>query len=166
MVASSPNFFAISAKFFFFSTTDFRLSIFAFSVWGNKNNTGAVSAGKNPDADALAYQAANATNYLANYSLAVGFAQQQEAIITQKYIALNMIGGDEAWNEYRRTGYPASSASVAAAPVNTIISIASVSTAADRLPTRLLYPSTEFTYNAANVPTGVNKYSTKIFWAK
>jgi hypothetical protein len=34
------------------------------------------------------------------------------------------------------------------------------------LPTRLLYPSTEFTYNAANVPGNIDKYSTKIFWAK
>src|SRR5579863_2917408 len=59
--------------------------------------------------DAAAYQAANSTKYLANYSLAATPAQQLEAIITQKYIALNYINGEEAWSEYRRTGYPVSS---------------------------------------------------------
>jgi len=132
-----------------------------------KNSTGAVTAGKDPVADATAYQAANATKYIANYGLAVGQAQQLEAIITQKYIALNFLFGDEAWNEYRRTGYPASNSDInAATPAQTIVSIAGVSTAADKLPARLLYPSTEFTYNAANVPTGINKYTSKIFWAR
>jgi len=132
-----------------------------------KSNTGVVSAGKDPVADATTYQAANATKYIANYSLATNPAQQLEAIITQKYIALNLIFGDEAWNEFRRTGYPVSNPDISAAtPAQTIVSVAGVSTAPDRLPTRLLYPSTEFTYNSANVPTGVNKYSTKIFWAR
>ena len=132
-----------------------------------KTNTGAIAAGKDPVADATAYQTANATKYIANYGLATGLAQQLEAIITQKYIALNLIFGDEAWNEFRRTGYPVSNPDISAAtPAQTIVSIAGVSTAADRLPTRLLYPSTEFTYNGANVPTNINKYSTKIFWAR
>jgi cytochrome c1 len=131
-----------------------------------KNSTGALGAGRTPDVDAKAYQAANANSYLANLGLATTPEQQLEAIITQKYIALNMIFGDEAWNEYRRTGYPRNNTAVGASPVETFISTATESSAPDRLPTRLLYPSTEFTYNAANVPSDINKYSTKIFWAK
>ncbi len=131
-----------------------------------KNSTGALGAGRTPDVDARAYQAANANSYLANINLAASPEQQLEAIITQKYIALNLIFGDEAWNEYRRTGYPRNNTAVGASAVETFISTETESTAPDRLPTRLLYPSTEFTYNSANVPSDINKYSTKIFWAK
>ncbi|UKT63406.1 SusD/RagB family nutrient-binding outer membrane lipoprotein [Pedobacter mucosus] len=130
-----------------------------------KNSTNATVAGKTPDADATAYQTANATNRLANYTLAVGAAQQLEAIITQKYIALNLLFGDEAWNEYRRTGYPSIVTTPGATATQTIVSTVTESTAADRLPTRLLYPNSEFQYNASNVPT-VDKYTTKIFWAR
>ncbi|RYE12460.1 MAG: SusD/RagB family nutrient-binding outer membrane lipoprotein [Sphingobacteriaceae bacterium] len=130
-----------------------------------KNSTNAIASGKDPVIDGKAYQTTNSTNYLANYNLAVTDDQRLEAIITQKYIALNMLFGDEAWNEYRRTGYPANNASTSATPVQTINSIVSESTATDKLPARLQYPSTEFNYNAANVPT-VDKYMSKIFWAK
>jgi hypothetical protein len=130
-----------------------------------KTSTNATSAGKTPDADATAYQAANATSRLANYNLAVGTAQQLEAIITQKYIALNLLFGDEAWNEYRRTGYPTIITSGAPTATQTFVSIVSQSTAADKLPTRLLYPNSEFQYNASNV-ISVDKYSSKIFWAR
>lgn len=148
------------------AATSFNLGIQSSFRYLYKTSTGAVTAGKDPVADATAYQAANATNRLANFALNTSFAQQQEAIITQKYIALNMIHGDEAWNEYRRTGFPVSSSSNAALPVNTIVSITSASTAADKLPARLLYPATEFTYNSANVPKDVNKYTSKLFYAK
>jgi hypothetical protein len=146
--------------------TNFDLGIQQSYKYLYKNSTGTVTSGKQEVVDAKAYQAANATSYLANIQLATTAEQQLEAIITQKYIALNMIFGDEAWNEYRRTGYPRNNAAVGASPVETIISVATESTAPDKLPTRLLYPSTEFTYNAANVPGNIDKYSTKIFWAK
>ncbi|RBQ05865.1 SusD/RagB family nutrient-binding outer membrane lipoprotein [Pedobacter miscanthi] len=147
--------------------TAFNSGIQASFRYLYKTNTGAIAAGKDPVADAAAYQVANAGSYLANYNLALTPAQQLEAIITQKYIALNLIFGDEAWNEYRRTGYPASNSDInQATPAQTIVSIAGLSTAADKLPARLLYPSTEFTYNSANVPSGINKYTSKIFWAR
>jgi hypothetical protein len=133
-----------------------------------KNAAGAVPAGRNATADAIAYRAANVTApkpYLTNYDLATSDAQRLEAIITQKYIALNMIIGDEAWNEYRRTGYPAVTTSATPQPLETFASLVSEATAADRLPARLLYPNSEFVYNATNVPS-VNKYTTKIFWAR
>ena len=147
--------------------TAFNLGIENSFRYLYKNNLNAISTGKNPVTDAAAYRTANATSYLVNYSLAISPEQQLEAIITQKYIALNMVFGDEAWNEFRRTGYPLSNPDINAVPAaQTIVSVAGESTAADRLPSRLLYPVTEFTYNAANVPTDVNKYTTKIFWAK
>ena len=91
--------------------------------------------------------------------------QQLEAIITQKYIALNFINSSEAWNEYRRTGYPRSS-NFTSDPTTSFASTLSQSSRPDHLPTRILYPASEYSYNAANVPTGVSPYTSLIFWAK
>lgn len=75
-----------------------------------------------------------------------------QAIITQKWVALNGTNGHESWVEYNRTGYP----SGLPLPLN--------NTNADR-PVRLAYPQSELTNNAANVPTQPNVFTQKIFWA-
>lgn len=105
----------------------------------------------------------NKTSYLVNYTQASTNAQKLEAIITQKYIALNFIHSHEGWNEYRRTGYPVVTGTD---PETTFASIKSQSTRADKLPTRLLYPVSEARYNPANVPQGIAPFSSLIFWAK
>ena len=115
--------------------------------------------------DDSAYLAENNTSYLVNFSLAGTPAQQLEAIITQKYIALNMVNSQESWNEYRRTGYPTCS-QFNNDPVNSFASTLSQSSRPDKLPTRILYPASEYSYNAANVPTGISPYTSLIFWAK
>lgn len=115
-------------------------------------------------ADAAAYIADNNASPLVNFDLAVSQAQKTEAIITQKYIALNMVHSHEGWNEYRRTGYPTVTGT---APTTTFASLTSQNTQRpDRLPTRILYPSTEIQYNPANVPGNVNSFTSLIFWAK
>ncbi len=108
------------------------------------------------------YKAANIGNYLVNYSTAASDAQRLEAIITQKYIALNFVNGYEAWQEYKRTGYPAVSG---AAATTTFASTQSVGTTPDKLPVRSLYPTTEYNLNP-NVPpaAGINAWTSKIFW--
>lgn len=116
--------------------------------------------------DAASYQAANSTSYLANFSLATTTAQKTEAIITQKYIAMNFINGEEAWSEYRRTGYPVSSSTVLGNPYGAIASTQSQATRPDHLPTRLPYPASEAATNASNVPQGVSVYTSTIFWAQ
>lgn len=125
--------------------------------------TGAISG--NPAADEAAYLAANPTSPLVNFSLATTTAQKLEAIITQKYIALNMVNSNEAWNEYRRTQYPKLNNAANATGSQTFASSVSQSTRPDRLPTRVLYPTSEAVYNTANVPTGIAVYSSLIFWA-
>lgn len=62
-----------------------------------------------------------------------------EAIITQKYIALNGTSSIEAWIELTRTGYPEG------VPVP--------EESDGTRPVRLLYPASEVSRNAANVPT-------------
>jgi hypothetical protein len=117
-----------------------------------------------PVADFAQYQADNAGSYLVNWSLATTQAKQIEAIITQKYIAVNFINSQEGWNEYRRTGFPVSSTSTTD-PNKSMVSTLSQSTHSDKLPTRILYPASEYSYNANNVPQGISPYTSTIFWA-
>lgn len=126
-----------------------------------------VATNNTPTTQLAKYQADNATSYLVNFALATTQAQKLEAIITQKYIALNMLNNDEGWNEYRRTLYPvsvppsnpASNASNSFSP--SFMTIATPRS--DGLAGRILYPSSEYSYNTANVPSvDVNK--TLVFW--
>lgn len=105
----------------------------------------------NPNAAADAYVTANALPGTEDAAI--------RAIINQKYIAfMNGYDSFEAFNDYRRTGYPDLPSSVDPAALS------------DHLPTRLYYPLSEQqtntdNYNAAGGPT-INPFSTKIFWAK
>lgn len=116
-----------------------------------------------PNIDANNYIKSNNT-YLTQINMAGSNDQKLEAIITQKWIALNMINSWEGYNEYRRTGYPKSSGSN---PVNSFASAESlISARPDRLPTRILYPTSEIQYNGGNVPGNINSQTSLIFWAK
>ena len=108
------------------------------------------------------YLSVNDGNDLVTIEDATGDPERLEAIITQKYIALNMINSDEAWNEYRRTGYPATVPG--GAPSFDIASNKSnVTNRFDRLPTRVMYPSSEQSYNASNY-RAVDYTTELIFW--
>ncbi|MCX2573675.1 SusD/RagB family nutrient-binding outer membrane lipoprotein [Pedobacter sandarakinus] len=128
-----------------------------------KNVSNVVDPSKNVSADVTTYLTTNAASPLANYALATTLDQKIEAIITQKYIALNMISNDEAFNEFRRTMFP-KIVNGSLDPLQTFASRQSVSTHVDKLPTRVLYPATEFSLNTPNVPTNINKFSSLIFW--
>lgn len=73
--------------------------------------------------------------------------QNLERIITQKWLAMFPCGGQEAWTEYRRTGYPR------LFPVVVNNSGGTISTALHIR--RLQYPATEYTGNSAAVAAGV-----------
>ena len=130
-----------------------------------KTPSNTVDPGKDPVGDAKAYMDANSSSYLVNFSLASTTQKKIEAIITQKYIALNFIHGEEAWSEYRRTGYPVSSGITLNNPYGSIASTQSQATRPDKLPTRLPYPTSEAATNADNVPEGISVYTSTIFWA-
>ena len=124
---------------------------------------GTASVADDPKGDATTYIADNAGNPLVDYTAAGSTAAKLEAIITQKYIAMNMVNSQEGYNEYRRTGYPTISGT---SPTGTFASIASQSTRPDKLPSRILYPTSEIQYNPTNVPQGVSSTNATIFWAK
>jgi len=97
------------------------------------------------------YITSGAANRLINFDLAVGTAQQAEAIVTQKWIALNGINGFEAWCEFRRTGYPTGNP------------LTLNQQSGGKFPVRLPYPQNEVNANGANVPK-IDIFNTRIFW--
>ena len=97
------------------------------------------------------------TNYLATAGPAT-----KENILTQKWIAL-FGEGIEAWTEYRRTGYPV----LPARDPRAIFMNNGV------VPTRLQYPSSEYSLNAQQLETGItlnsgpdDKMTTKMWWVE
>jgi hypothetical protein len=79
-----------------------------------------------------------------------------QAIITQKWASLNGYGNLEAYNEYRRTGFPKVPVSI-----YTGVTVKSI-------PRRILYPSSEYSQNASNVQAqgSINQFTSNIFWAQ
>ena len=75
-----------------------------------------------------------------------------EAIITQKWLAVNGITAEQSWFDYSRTGYPSN------------LPISLLATTPDR-PVRLYYVAGELSSNGANVPTQPNAFTAKVFWA-
>lgn len=77
------------------------------------------------------------------------------AIITGAWVAYSGIDPLEAWNNYRKLGIPAS------LPVS--VFDGSVAT---HIPYRLLYPTSEYSYNTTNVNTEgtISNMTSKIFW--
>ena len=78
---------------------------------------------------------------------AAEFAEMQERIITQKWIA-NWLIGNEAWADWRRTGYPRL---IPAAYFTQTHGVTNAVTGARRMP----YPETESSSNSANYEAGV-----------
>ena len=73
-----------------------------------------------------------------------------ESIIEQKYVASFLNGASEAYNDYRRTGYP-----------NDIQP--ALNGDFPQIPTRIPYTDTEINNNAENVPDGITATS-KVWW--
>jgi hypothetical protein len=80
-------------------------------------------------------------------------SNKYEAIITQKWIALNGTSSIETWIEYTRTGFPANLPT-------------SKSAVESRRPVTLLYPSSEYSRNQNNVParTPADAFTKTPFW--
>jgi Starch-binding associating with outer membrane len=102
--------------------------------------------------------AADAATYLAQVKPLVNFdasPNKIQAIITQKWVALNGISPMPIWTDYRRTGFPDF--------IHFSIDPLRLS---DTPPVRLLYPQTEITANNDNVQLQgtISLTDSKIFW--
>ena len=141
-------------------TTSFYKGIAASFAYLYKDENEAIT--KAVDPLVTTYKDANSGNKLVIIEDALSDPEKLEAIITQKYIALNMINSDEAWNEFRRTGYPKTVPG--GDPALDIASNKSEARSrADNLPTRIMYPSSELSFNATNY-VNVNHVGDLIFW--
>ncbi|RJE70661.1 SusD/RagB family nutrient-binding outer membrane lipoprotein [Reichenbachiella sp. MSK19-1] len=98
-------------------------------------------------ADAIAYYSQNINNV--NYA---GSANKLEAIITQKWLAVNGLTAEQSWFDYSRTGFPSN------------LPISAQASSSDR-PVRLYYPASESASNADNIPAQPDAFTGKIFWA-
>jgi len=78
---------------------------------------------------------------------------KKEAIITQKWIALNGINAEQSWFDYSRTGYPS----------NLPISLLGPQ---DDRPVRIYYPASEYSSNGANIPSQPDAFTGYIFWVQ
>lgn len=89
------------------------------------------------------------------YEAASGFDEQLSVIIRQKWMAENTTTPFEAWCDYRRLHLPADTP-LSQSPYVDVPS----------MPIRLLYPSSEYSTNAANVNAQgtINHHTSKIFW--
>lgn len=102
--------------------------------------------------------AATASVYYGQPIQNVGWAASSnklEAIIVQKWAALNGIDMEEVWSDYRRTGFPSD------LPISN-----SPNTVSKKPPVRLLYPQIEYQTNSASVNAEgtINQFTSKIFW--
>lgn len=106
--------------------------------------------------------ATTADNYLVNPNVriawpAAGTLNDKIAVIAwQKYLALNGIGILETWNDVRRLKVVAPALSIAP------------ERGTNQIPVRLLYPTSEYSYNATNVKAEgtVSQFTSKVFWHK
>jgi hypothetical protein len=133
---------------------DYQAGILASFTYFYRPATVAVTSSTAGVTEYNTYMSANATNPLVNYDLApsTGALGKQYVILYQKYLAMNTAASTEAWADYRRAAQP-----------KIMPSTQSTSPRPDKLPTRLLYPLSEVTTNAKNIPAGVNQF-TPLFW--
>jgi hypothetical protein len=82
-------------------------------------------------------------------------SNKYETIITQKYLSLNGYGFFEAWNEFKRTGFP----------LGVPRSIDSKAQGTG-IPNRIYYPTSEYGQNADAVKAEgtIDPFTSKIFW--
>ncbi len=116
-------------------------------------------AGITASFESLGLTDTQASAYYAQPTINISYTtspNKEEAIIVQKWAALNGLFNLEAYNEYRRTGYPNLPSSVDPSAI------------AKTLPSRVLYPISELTTNSANLAKEgtISQFTSKIFWAQ
>jgi hypothetical protein len=117
------------------------------------------TSSKLEEQDALDFIDANAGSGYPDVDFA---ADPMYAILSQKWFSLNGVATYEVWTDFRRTGivYGEDAGYTPGPPISV-----SPNNSATKIPTRLLYPQTEYNYNAKNVGDQgtIDRYG-KIFW--
>lgn len=121
------------------------------STAGNTANAG--------DAFALRYynRPANFVNYTAS-------PNKIRAILLQKWIAFTHVNGLEQWSDYRKANTTTLGPALAFTTAGIPSSPYTTASTTNPEPVRYLYPQGEFDNNGNNVPQGINRFTSKIFW--
>jgi len=132
----------------------------AFRGWITGDPMALYQSGITASFTAVGLTAASAVTYYSQAIPNVGYAaspNKVQAIVTQKYISLTGYADLEAYNEIRRTGFPAG------VPVSI-----DPKRVGNTNPSRVFYPTTEYQQNAANVAKEgtISQFTSKIFWAQ
>ncbi|HKG05962.1 MAG TPA: SusD/RagB family nutrient-binding outer membrane lipoprotein [Pedobacter sp.] len=163
----------------FYSAQDAKLNLLVYAevpflraeaeyLKAGKTVTGAVTtayaAGIQASMSLYGIADAEITDYISANALVPATAYNQ--IMTQKYIANYL--QFEAYNDYRRTGFPVLPINDEEYPGGTTDPTAPY---LDIIPLRLPYPSSERSYNASNIPGGVpvnvvNAMKVSVWWDK
>lgn len=109
----------------------------------------------------LGYNFGALSTITTSWSAAATFEQNLERIITQKWIA-NFPLGNEAWADYRRTGYPR---------LSRVVANNSIDVSTELGARRLTYPLSEYATNGDIIQAAVDTYlggndkmSTRLWW--
>jgi len=107
-----------------------------------------------PDATNAANAYLAVTNAKVEFPAAGTLNEKLAVIIWQKYFALNGIQANETWTDFRRLGI-----------VQPPLSLAP-ERGSNPIPIRLLYPTTEYSYNSENVEAEgtISQFTSKLFW--
>ena len=135
----------------------------SFDQWGASGADAYINDETNTQADYEdpnnRYSASAVSTITIKWDESVDTETNLERIITQKWIALWPVG-QEAWSEYRRTGYPR------------FFNVAQNVTPSIIVANRIPFSADEYLNNANNMPAalealgGADNYRTKLWWAK
>ncbi|GGH22398.1 SusD/RagB family nutrient-binding outer membrane lipoprotein [Sphingobacterium alkalisoli] len=156
MTSAEVNFIKAEAQERWGSTTEAKTAYEtaikqSINFYYHLNNTSshAIKISKPNDAEI--------NNFVSNSNIAyIGDATNKLKLIgTQKWLHFGWLQGEQAWSEYRRTGYPI----LPAFPVSSLNGF-------QNPPVRLIYPSSEVTNNSVNYESvrAKDTRATKIFW--
>ena len=134
-----------------------------------KNSTDTPEAYNDPTFAYTDWEGPRSTITIAWEDGADNFERNLERIITQKYLAI-FPNGQEAWTEWRRTGYPRQIV-VAENKTNSAVLIGNGYDLGGVR--RLPYPRTEYEQNGENLHNAISQYlggvdnaATKVWWDK
>lgn len=109
-------------------------------------------------ADAAAATYTSSGNLYTDYAAATTDIDRRRTILIQKWVAFTNIDGLESWSEYRKASGAAGYGTVLPTSPKSLVA------GSNPEPVRLLYPRREEQTNGANVPTGIDRFTSKIFW--
>jgi hypothetical protein len=130
--------------------------MWAFREAAATHTATATATNAQADAAAAAYLASGVL--LADWTAATSNTERHRTILVQKWLALMNIDGLESWTNYRKASGVAGFSTVL--PTSPKSQVAG----SNPEPVRLLYPRREEQTNLVNVPTGIDRFTSRIFW--